>query len=131
MESRSENFRQSQSSVSFSASVAQPHPSGSRQSCLCRSIGKKQGSGTYVTQATTARNHLNFQPSNIVLPVHLFSIPAKRYGALLQKSSSDQYRPHYHALHKQRLLAKDEARSLCSSSFRLWTCTHRQSDIIQ
>ena len=29
-------------------------------------LAKKQGSGTYVTQATTARNHLNFQPSNIV-----------------------------------------------------------------
>ena len=24
-------------------------------------------------------------------------VSAKRYGALLQKSSSDQYRPHYHA----------------------------------
>lgn len=74
-------------------------------------LAKKQGSGTYVTQATTARNHLNFQPSNIVCQYI--------YSPFLQSDMEHCYKnllltniAHITMLHKQRLLAKDEARSL-------------------
>lgn len=73
------------------------HPSGSRQSCLCRSIGKKTGLRYIRYPSHNSQKPLKFSTKQYCLPVHLFSIPAKRYGALLQKSSSDQYRPHYHA----------------------------------
>ena len=74
-------------------------------------LAKKQGSGTYVTQATTARNHLNFQPSNIVCQYI--------YSPFLQSDMEHCYKnllltniAHITMLHKQRLLTKDEARSL-------------------
>ena len=104
MESRSET---SDRARALSVFRRQPHnhPSGSRQSCLCRSIGKKQGSGTYVTQATTARNHLNFQPSNIVCQYI--------YSPFLQSDMEHCYKnllltniAHITMLHKQRLLTK-------------------------
>ena len=68
-----------------------------RQSCLCRSIGKKTGLRYIRYPSHNSQKPLKFSTKQYCLPVHLFSIPAKRYGALLQKSSSDQYRPHYHA----------------------------------
>ena len=96
MESRSET---SDRARALSVFRRQPHnhPSGSRQSCLCRSIGKKTGLRYIRYPSHNSQKPLKFSTKQYCLPVHLFSIPAKRYGALLQKSSSDQYRPHYHA----------------------------------
>lgn len=62
-----------------------------------RSIGKKTGLRYIRYPSHNSQKPLKFSTKQYCLPVHLFSIPAKRYGALLQKSSSDQYRPHYHA----------------------------------
>ena len=74
-------------------------------------LAKKQGSGTYVTQVTTARNHLNFQPSNIVCQYI--------YSPFLQSDMEHCYKnllltniAHITMLHKQKLLTKDEARAL-------------------
>ena len=82
-------------------------------------------------KTTTARNHLNFQPSNIVCQYI--------YSPFLQSDMEHCYKnllltniAHITMLHKPRdFLPKTRPVLFCSSSFRLWTCTHRQSDIIQ
>ncbi|MFR6508175.1 MAG: GntR family transcriptional regulator [Dorea sp.] len=60
-------------------------------------LAKKQGSGTYVTQASTARNHLNFQPSNIVCQYIYSPFLQSDMEHCYKNLLLDQYRPHYHA----------------------------------
>lgn len=130
MESRSET---SDRARALSVFRRQPHnhPSGSRQSCLCRSIGKKTGLRYIRYPSHNSQKPLKFSPSNIVCQYI--------YSPFLQSDMEHcyknllliQYRPHSPCCTNSDFLPKMRPVLFCSSSFHLWTCTHRQSDIIQ